>query len=354
MKLSNSKFKLALSWICITSAICFANNAVAQEEPKVVVDVFGTKQISSEVIKKKYSNELAALAKAFSAEDFKTLSNTKLINMDNTRYSIRHMGDFSYFNLSAMKSASDKNIYVTIDVVDNDDTSRLNYFFPQPHGTISDPDNLIALWGEYQKAGFAKMLHNKDGKIWFKSCPALNCTAGFDDPELKKYKNIFLTQVPNDKDQLITILKDDKDEDKRASAAFLLGHIVDANELITILVPAMHDSSLQVRSGAMRVLAGTLMTKPTVDFPVSKAIEALDFPDVEDRSKALSLLAALSLQPRYASDIKLNAKTQLLIQLKMNQPYVHDDAYKILTRISGKAFGDRDYAAWENWLNQPA
>ena len=354
MKKSKSKFKKVLSWVCISSAICFADDAMAEGGPKVYIDVFGTKKISSEIVKKKYSGDIEALAKAFSADGYENYPRTKLTNVEQMRYGIRRMGDFSFFNFAATKFPGDNSVYITIDAVDKDDAGKLNDFLPQPHGTISDPDNLIALWGEYQKIGYAKMLHNKDGRVWFKSCPALNCTVGFEEPEFKKYKNVFSTLVPKDKDQLITILNDDTDENKRANAAFLLGHLTDANELITILIPSMHDSSLLVRSSVMRVIAGTLMTKPKTDFPVKKAIEALDFPYFEDRSKALSILSALSLQPRYSEYIKLNAKTQLILQLKMNEPGAHNDAYKVLTRISGKAFGDRDYVAWEDWLNHSA
>jgi hypothetical protein len=35
--------------------------------------------------------------------------------------------------------------------------------------------------------------------------------------------------------------------------------------------------------------------------------------------------------------------------LRLEQPNNHDPAYQILTKVSGEAFGDRDYAAWERW-----
>jgi hypothetical protein len=40
-----------------------------------------------------------------------------------------------------------------------------------------------------------------------------------------------------------------------------------------------------------------------------------------------------------------------MTQLHMLQPNVHDMSYNILQEISGLKLGDRDYQAWENWLN---
>jgi len=40
--------------------------------------------------------------------------------------------------------------------------------------------------------------------------------------------------------------------------------------------------------------------------------------------------------------------------LRLEQPNNHDYAYKILKAISGQELGERDYAAWESWLNAVA
>jgi len=36
--------------------------------------------------------------------------------------------------------------------------------------------------------------------------------------------------------------------------------------------------------------------------------------------------------------------------LRLRQPNNHDFAHSILKQISGRSFGDREYAAWEAWL----
>jgi hypothetical protein len=101
----------------------------------------------------------------------------------------------------------------------------------------------------------------------------------------------------------------------------------------------------------MQVLAGALHTVKTSDIPLDNVINALDRPDLEERNKALTLLYVLSLQTANDNYIKEHAKAQLIVQLKMEQPYVHDQAYLILKQISGLKFGERDYQAWDNWLN---
>jgi hypothetical protein len=113
----------------------------------------------------------------------------------------------------------------------------------------------------------------------------------------------------------------------------------------------MRDPSNGVRNSAMRVLGATL-AKNNVDFPVQEAITALDFPMETDRNKALYIILSLTNQPRYAKFIAVHAKTELLEELKMRQLNLHDLAYEVLKKISGKNYSDRNYVAWKNWLDK--
>ncbi len=158
--------------------------------------------------------------------------------------------------------------------------------------------------------------------------------------------------MPKNQEQIIDILRNDKDENKRAAATLLLAHIKDGQELVKILIPSMYDSSSGVRNNVMRVLGATLAKVKVNDFPIDKAIAALDFPDETDRNKALYILLSLANQPNYARYIRTHAAKLLIDHLKMFQPNLHGNSYAVLTRISGQEYGERDYKAWQDWLSK--
>ncbi|MES2217895.1 MAG: HEAT repeat domain-containing protein [Pseudomonadota bacterium] len=354
-KLSSNVFKLIFTISITLIAILFTEEAISKQGPPVYVDIYGTRKLSPEDIKNRFGGDMVALANLYLNKDgLPSQSDRKRMDplQKKIKSGINSMGEFSYLNISLMKFPTNKAAYITIDVVDKEDTQRrLNHFLAKPGSTISDPDSLIALEKEYQEIGNAKYFREKTPLVKLTSCPAFNCTLGFDAPELKKYAGIFNTLVPKNKDRLIKMLREDKDAEKRANATLLLAHIKDGDELIKILMTSMQDADTKVRSSAMQVLTGTLYTLKKYDFPIEKVIDALDRPDLEERNKALTLLYVLSMQSGNAQYIKVHAKEQLIVQLKMEQPYVHDQAYLILQQISGIKFGDRDYEAWENWLN---
>jgi hypothetical protein len=184
----------------------------------------------------------------------------------------------------------------------------------------------------------------------FQACPAYHCIFGFDYPALHPYQAIFVEKVPADKSQLVNILQNDKEARKRGSAAFLLAHIKNSQELINILTPAMFDPDEGVRNNVIRVLGMTIEKMHNPDFPIEKVTTALNFPSATDRNKSLFVISGLIKQPRYAKYIREHAGQQLLDNLKMSQPNVHDFAYQILLTLSGKKFGERDYQAWQQWL----
>ena len=204
---------------------------------------------------------------------------------------------------------------------------------------------------DYEKLGF-KLEYAEKIYPKLKSCPAYHCLFGFEKPELKKYEVIFNTLVPKDKVKIIEALRNDKDPRKRQAAVYLLGHLKDGNEIIKVLTPFIFDSDSGVRNSAMRVIAETLTKVKNPDFPIEKAVLALDFPYTTDRNKALYIISSLITQPRYAKYIIDHAGPQLMDELRLSQENVHYFAYDILKTLSGKNFGERDYKSWQNWLMQ--
>ncbi len=343
---------LMLTLITIFS-ILFSTLTYAEQTRKPIIDLFKTDQTSLANIQTKFAANFQRMANIMQSPDkIYTTKNSQDMGelYMKTISGINKLGSFSFVALTPILYPGGNVTYITVDVVDQLDNRRLTYFSKPQTGNLPDPDHLIQDWREYEKIAFTKFFKSNTAPI-IHNCPAFHCIYGFDYPELAKYKNIFVTQVPKNKAALIAVLKQDKDENKRAAAAYLLAHISNANELVNILVPSMRDPSNLVRNCSMRVLAATL-EKNNVDFPVQEAITALDFPMETDRNKALYIIQSLTNQPRYAKYIALHAKTELLEELKMHQLNLHELAYETLKKISGKKYSDRNYVAWKKWLDK--
>ncbi len=346
------KYLIIVILLSIDCVFCLTSFAETKENPAPVIDLYKSNQLSAKVVEKKYKIQFQKIADIFNSPD--SMNSKKNIDicmksMFEILTGIKKMGDFSYVNITPIIYPNVKTIYFSIDIVDKKDKARLSYFTAKPTKNIPDPDGLIQSWLEYEKVGNSILYKNKTAPI-FKSCPAIHCTYGFDDPRLKKYLPVFSQLVPKDKDQLIVVLRKDKDENKRAAAAFLLAHINNKNELIKILTPSIKDPSSSVRNNAMRVIAATLAGMKNPDFPINEAVLALNFPEALDRNKALYILSSLAKQPRYANYLLQHAQNELLDDLELSQPNIHEFSYIILKLISGKDFGEHNYQAWKRWL----
>jgi hypothetical protein len=349
----NTPFKktlLILSLSCL-SMIAFHSTA-ARAVVAPIVDIYKTDQISADDINKKFGKQLLKIKKIMLSPGSSTSTkNQEKISLllKNTNDGINKMGDFAFVSVTPVRYPNVDNIYITIDIVDQKDRKRLQLFKAEPTKSLPDPDYLIALWQEYEKTGFDIFLKEKSPPP-FKSCPAFHCIFGFDHPALKKYQAIFDNNVPKDKAQLIAILRQDKDPEKRAVAAFLLAHLKNGEEIINILTPSMYDPASGVRNNVIRTLGMTVSKVKNPDFPIDKAVTALKFPAESDRNKSLYLIFNLVTQPRYAKYVQQHASRELMDNLKMSQPNLHDTSYEILVAMSGEKFDSRDYTAWEHWL----
>lgn len=325
----------------------------ADSKPIAVVDIYGTKSIKAEQLQKEYANEFQLIADAMMSSH--TLD-TEVPDPLGKAYmkiieGIKAKNKFAYVSLTPVMYPNETNkAYITIDVVEEKQRSRLSMFLQQPSNQFHDPDGLIHAWNKYSNEQFNHFLKTKQ-LMTPTICPVFHCVFGFEG-KYKKYQTLFDTKVEKNKQILINMLSEDKDENHRAAAAFLLAHIKDGSELVRVLTPSIRDSNNTVRNNAMRVLAAALEKLKTADFPVSEAIAALDFPNDTDRNKALFLLNSLAQQPRYASYIATHAGDLLLANLAMSQPNLHDSAYHVLQKMSGKNYGERDYAAWKSWLKK--
>jgi hypothetical protein len=349
----NTPFKktlLIISLSCL-SIIAFHSTA-AKTVVAPIVDVYKTDQISADDINKKFGKKLLKIKNIMLSPGGPIAPKNQekfSVILKNMSDDIKKMGDFAFVSVAPVRYPNVDNIYITIDIIDQKDRKRLELFTPEPTKSLPDPDHLIALWQEYEKTGFDIFLKEKSPPP-FKSCPAFHCIFGFEHAALKKYQAIFENNVPKDKAQLIAILRQDKDPEKRAVAAFLLAHLKNGEEIINILTPSMYDSASGVRNNVIRTLAMTVSKVKNPDFPIDKAVTALKFPAESDRNKSLYLILNLVTQPRYAKYIQQHASQELMDNLKMSQLNLHDTAYEVLVAMSREKFDSRDYTAWEHWL----
>lgn len=316
-----------------------------------LVDVYGTKKISAEWVCKTFDEEIKNLIETIKKDNFShiyALNEEAIDPREMIINQIKTKGAFEYVNLAPI-IYQDQSIHITIDIVEKGSKRSLQ-FLPPPTATISSVDGLINTWDNYERIGGEWVLVSKDFK-GFKQCPAYHCLFGFEDPKLEKYGRIFTQQVPLVKNDLEQVLRFDKDPNKRASAAYLLAHIKNEQELAYILVPQIYDPNPHVRNSILRVLGSLLSTETIDDFPKEAIIAALDFPNLTDRNKALYVLSSLARSQENHQYILQNAGRYLIANLRMKQPNLHSFAYDILKLISGENFDEYAYSEWESWVN---
>lgn len=352
MKNENNK-KMRLMWmslLLIIPVIFLLTYDKKLKEDNFTFDVYGAHSLSASDITQAYNKKLHEIASILLSAD--PLNNQQLPVLINAIISsIKNRGDFSYVNLSPILYPNDPKIHITLDIIETQDDHRNFSFLNFPEHTFEDPDHLLQFWDEYQKIGFNLIYKEKHFPV-IKSCGEFHCLFGFDEQELKKYKKLFDNGVEKNKIQLLNILSQDRDEHRRATAAYLLAHLHSGSEVINDLTPFISDPSPEVRNNVMRVIASTLDQTRIDNFPIDRVITALDYPTTTDRNKALLIIDKLVHQSPFYNDYILNhAAANLLSELRMFQPNVHLLAYDILKIVTKKNFGERDYNGWTTTID---
>lgn len=320
---------------------------------KITLDVYGTKDLSTRILKEKFAPQFNKLADILQSPVGLNSSNNQTEMCNTLLYlisEIKKLGNFNFVNISPIMYPGDKVTHITIDIVDAKQKARLLYFNSTPTKTIDDPAHLVSSWLAYEHEGF-EFIFKEKRQPHFDSCPAHHCLFGFEEANFRKYA-IQFKAVEQNKAALINVLRNDKDPNKRAAAAFLLAHIRSARELVNVLLPSIYDVNEKVRNNAMRVIGLTLLKEPIDNFPIEKVMRALDFPVTSDRNKAMVILSSLADKPKYAEYISKNAGKELLEELKLEQPNNHGLSYQILKKITRQNYAERDYQSWEKYLNQ--
>ncbi len=341
--------KKLLKYFTIAALMLWFTQANAAD---VHVDIYKTNQFDISDIQPivdKYRQALLDSKKVFLGSHLKKRSQGYVSFQKAVIQEVNKKGKFAYIDVGSVEYPQNPDIYITINVVDAVDKASMQTYLPEPKGHYNDPAHLLRGWDRYMNTVIPLLIAGKIDSNGL-HCKEFHCIAPFSTPALKKFEVEFNTKVPKHAQELATILKDDSDSVKRAKAAFLLAHTKDEKQLIAWMMPALQDSNEDVRNNATRVLVLMAMKDPNIILPIEPFIKMTHSPVLTDRNKSLSVLMGLARQPRYAEIIKKEAGQDLIDNLKLIQPDLHDTAYHILEIISGQNYGERDYAAWSKWL----
>ncbi|HLL21047.1 MAG TPA: hypothetical protein VK427_02900, partial [Kofleriaceae bacterium] len=295
---------------------------------QVVIDMFGTEQITLEHLLAVHGAELRTFAEALMRGDHAIDTEALLDKL----YALGKFADVTPA-LVPMNESGVTTYYLTIDFVDHDDAPARMPFLPEPSGTYRDPEGLLADWRRYELMALASPETRRA------SCPAFHCLGGDRQPGAATLTAKFAARVPAHVEELATILRDDRRALHRAAAASLLAYAKDGPALVKRLVAAFRDGEAFVRNSAMRVVADIALYHHDVEVPVEPVLEALRYPATLDRNKAAAILDGLLSRPngaRLRRTVAVRAGATLLAMLRLQQPNNHRYAYRILKAISGQ------------------
>lgn len=340
---------------CVTSAAQSepSSNTDAVQPTLEGTDLYGSSHLTLEMVKKSHGELLQKCIDEFLAGNMEDYQRDKKIFSESLtkdyNLAFASLTIIQYYNLYDIPG---RQAYATIDVVEKADTTQRMSFLSRPHGHYPDPDGLLKAWEEYQQIGF-ELLRSGEISGMRVDCPAFHCIFGHEHPRLAPFKDVFVQGVAKHKRELMQIFANEERDQARASAAFLLAYVRDGRELVQILSRRMNDGAEDVRNNVLRVLSDIAQFHRDLILPIEKVIPMLDYPETTDRNKASAVIWGVisdsaQLQ-RYRMLIMQKAVPILLRTLRLQQPNNHDFAYLILRSLSDKDYGERNYAAWENW-----
>jgi len=334
--------------------------ALAQDPapPLESIDIYGSSVLDSAAVRAEFGADIRRYVEIMSQaptgpssvtpEKADEIEASLLAIQTKIRDGIGARAPLAYFEVHATLSfGPPRQVNVTIDVVEKIDEARRMPFRAAPTQQLEDPGGVLSLWDEYEGKFFELLLAGTPMQVDGNDCPVLHCLGPFTQPELAPYLDRLNAGAREHENELYEIAANGADG--RARALFVLAHTNDAARLAPVLGRAIYDPNGGVRNNAMRVLMFMAQEGADVDFPIRDLVAALDFPASSDRNKAAYTVAALADQPKYRDTIRADAVPTVLRLLRLEQPNNHDPAYQILKSVSGQAFGERDYAAWEAW-----
>ncbi len=316
------------------------------------IDVYGSSRLSSAEAIQRYGKEIDGYirlknrktkAAERSAKELKARIEAKIKN-DWKLFWVQ-LSPMDYYVEGAHKA------FVTIDAVEARDKELRWGFRKAPAQSFPDPGGLLAAWNEYMDLGWS-LLRKGHISVNHDACLAVFCQWGTQTPELRAFEERFIAQAPQHKEALLKIMLSDRETSKRSAAVYLLSYLKDPNESSKLIVEALKDPEVDVRSAALRVYADLAVYHRGVFLPTFQIIAALDFPAVDDRNKALAVVAGLANDSVYRNFLIQKAAPQMLALLQQSQPVVQDTAYAALGILSKEGFDRKDIESWRQWIER--
>lgn len=319
----------------------------ASEALLVAIDVFGVPPAVGDRLLARHGGDLRRLGEAMMRGQSDPAREPLLARVGET-------GDLVYVEPALVGYFEDDGMkyFMTLDVVQRADAPRRLAFTPVPREELADPDGLIAAWQTYE-ATVLEMMSRGELSPRRVACSAFHCLGDQGHEALAVRVQAFVAGVPDNFEELSTVLRDERREDHRAAAAYLLAYASDGHEVVRRLLPAIRDESAFVRNSVMRVLADIAFHHPEIEIPLSPVLDALEFPSTTDRNKAAAIIDGLLQRPGAEGlrrSVIERAGPTLVAMLRLRQPNNHDFAYSILKAVSRTDFGERNYDAWTTWL----
>ena len=326
-------------------------------------DVYGVSDAESKKIVTLYSKQIAdfeatfnqaltemRLGRGVATEDTPTqkkVTQKRLALIDKL---IKDNG-YLFVDLQVVMYPDEQNkAYVTLEIIDKKHPERLRFINTAEHTNqkrTHSPD-VIEEMITYELLAADMMLRNKPTK--FEPCPVYHCLLGFKNPKLAPYLKKFNHAAIKEKALILDTLTHDPSFERRAAAAYLVGHFQDPHEIISLLEPHISDTNESVRNNVMRVIAATMRKAKISDIDITPFLNALDSPYTTDRNKALYVLFTAADHQATKAVLLNNGGAKLVAILALQQPNNHDWAYLILKKISGKDFGPENLSAWRAWV----
>lgn len=314
------------------------------------VEIFGSTRLTEKALKEALGSDLGQWLKKGIEGDPEAAALERKLNQklkEKFGFALAEWSILQYFEPGNLA------IHITLDVVEKKDVETRMPFHKRPEGKLSDPGGLISSWLEYENLAL-KLL--KEGKLTAETAKcqkAFFCPFGHVEASLKKYEDPFMKGAKKYEKELLKVAKEDEKPNHRASAIYVLSYLEDGNKLIELCVDRIRDPDAIVRHNALRVLGEMAETRSEYLIPTKPIIEALLFPRVSDRSKAVYVLYNLvSREPAIREQVKKAALPALLELLNSTQPNHWEVAHATLKLLSGKSFAASEKDKWLQWYER--
>lgn len=314
----------------------------AHPQPLAGMDAFGVAPESISELERCFGAAAREFVSASSARDRGRARKLE----EKLERQIQEAGSFEAVDIGGVWYSDPDRVFLTFNLTLAGEKLPVE-LLPAPEQDVPDPNGLLASWREYARIGNPLTWEDAQPDS---PCPVHHCLFGFDHPKLRPYLDLFNREVPAHRNELVAVLRTDKDAADRATAAYLLAHLPKVGDVVEALLPQVRDPEPSVRNNVVRVLAYMATHGKGGSIPLEPFLPFLRSPDGTDRNKAVAVVAGLAAEKRHRKLLIRLAGCDLVRLLEMKQPNQNDYAHRALVKLRGKDLGASDPAAWRRWL----